>query len=329
MTREETVTAFRLVLLGGWLIALLAGCGLGRTPAGETALPAATGPAAVVVETPLAPTPAAAATMTPTPLPTVTPGPSPTPEPSALLAAVAAPVLVAALPSADGALRAEVLAFPCTVVGDDPNPIALEILRIVDPAAGVEYQLDSQQLACGGLGAFGLEPLAWSRDGRYLWYTTAREGGPDGACRPWARPVTRIDRVDWSTMTLESAAVGPYGQRIAGWLNGELIISALDGSELGRLAPAALPPYVGPPVWSPDGAALVYLQYTSQCGETPGESAVVLVNPSAGSQRVLLTQSTPEIGSVSWIDIRQLRLTALQGGEWVYDLTTGLLVPAP
>ena len=69
-----------------------------------------------------------------------------------------------------------------TALGSEPQPMTLEILRIVEPASGVEYQIDSQLLNCGGLGAFGLEPLLWGADSRTLWYTTAREGGPDGAC---------------------------------------------------------------------------------------------------------------------------------------------------
>ena len=73
-------------------------------------------------------------------------------------------------------------------------------------AGAVEYQIDSQLLNCGGLGAFGLAPLFWGADGQTLWYTTAREGGPDGACRPWVRPMTRVDVTDWSVVTLDQAA---------------------------------------------------------------------------------------------------------------------------
>ncbi len=326
------------------LILLLTACD-GRLPAlsgqdvptlaATAAAGAATADAAIAV----APTPTAAVatpTITPTPWPTATPGPSPTPAPAALLAAAGPPRLAAVLPSPDEALRAEVLVYDCAPISDaalgsEPQPMALEIMRVIDPVGETEYQIDSQLLSCGGLGAFGLEPLAWAADGSVLWYTTAREGGPDGACRPWARPMTRVDLPAWSAVTLEQAAVSPDGTKVAGWLNGELLVFALDGQEVGRAVPAALPPNVGPPVWSPDGSALAYLQFSSFCGETAGESAVVLVDATTLESRVLITQSAPEFESVGWSETgQQLILPGLlDQGQWVYDLASGTLQVAP
>lgn len=314
----------------------LTGSAVAPTPATTAEMP--TNAVAPATTTPDAATPTLAVatpTVTPTPWPTVTPGPSPTPEPAAVLVATVAPRLRAVLPSPDEALRAEVLAYECTPISDaalgtEPQPMSLELLRVVDAAGEVEYQLDSQLLNCGGLGAFGLEPLAWGADGQSLWYTTAREGGPDGACRPWARPMTRVDVTDWSVVTLDQAATSPDGMKVAGWANGELLLFALDGGEIGRVAPAALPPNVGPPAWSPDGMALAYLQFTSFCGETAGESAVVLVDTATLESRVLVTQSAPEFESVAWNEAGQLQLAGLlDGGQWVYDFASGQLVPTP
>jgi len=334
-------------LLGGLialLLLLLAACdgqlpGLGgpeATPTGAATAAAVTSPAGDASPVAATPTLAVATpTTTPTPWPTATPGPSPTPEPAALLAAAGPPRLKAVLPSPDELLRAEVLVYDCAPINDaalgsEPQPMSLEILRVVDAAGEVEYQIDSQLLNCGGLGAFGLEPLAWGLDGRTFWYTTAREGGPDGACRPWARPMTRVDLIDWSVLTLDQAAVSPDGARLAGWSNGELLVFARDGGEVGRAVPAALPPNVGPPVWSPDGAALVYLQFTSFCGETAGESAVVWVDATTLESRILLTQSAPEFESVAWPEAGRLELAGLlDGGRWSYDLATGALTPIP
>jgi len=316
------------------LTALLAACA-GQLP-GQTAAP--TLAATVAVETAVAPAAGAPSIPLPpatipaaptlTPEPTITPGPSPTPAPEALLVAAVEPRLAAVLPAPDDMKRAEVIIYDCAAIGDDPNPRSLEILRIVDPAAATEYQIDSQFINCGGLGAFGLEPLAWGASGRAFYYTPAREGGPDGACRPWVRSIVRADLADWTLTTLEQAAGSPDGTRIAGWVNGELLVFALDGGELGRSAPAALPPFVGPPVWSPDGAALAYLQYTTGCGETAGESAVVLVDGTTFAPRVLLTSAAPEFAAVEWLDVGRLQLTALNSEQrWVYDLATGQLSP--
>ncbi len=311
----------------------LAATAAGISLTGEASPDATTAAAPTDVATPtLAP---ATPTATPTPWPTVTPGPSPTPEPAAVLIATRLPRFRAILPSPDELLRAEVLGYDCipisdTALGSEPQPMTLEILRIVEPASGVEYQIDSQLLNCGGLGAFGLEPLLWGADSRTLWYTTAREGGPDGACRPWVRPMTRVDLTDWSALTLDQAAVSPDGSKVAGWSSGELIVFALDGGEVGRAVPAALPPHVGPPVWSPDGAALVYLQFSSFCGETAGESAVVWVDATTLASRILLTQSAPEFESASWPEAGRLALAGLlDSGRWSYDLATGVLSPAP
>lgn len=338
----------RRLIAGLALLITLTACD-GQLP-GATPPPTLAATAALAEPTDIPPSPTAAEptptvavathTPTPTPPPTATPGPSPTPEPAALLIATVEPRLKGALPSPDGALLAEVFVYPCppegeketgeSATGEILTPQSLETLHIVDAAADLEYQIDSQLLNCGGLGAFGLEPLTWSADGQTLWYTTAREGGPDGACRPWVRPMTRFDLEEWSSATMDQAALSPDGAQVAGWQAGELVIYALDGSEIGRAAPAALPPNVGPPVWSPDGTALVYLQFTSFCGETPGESAVVLLDTAAMESRVLLTQSAPEFESVSWPEAGRLELAGLLGGgRWVYDLATGTLSAAP
>lgn len=321
--------SYRLV----WIAALLAaaalwlvGCDSGAPPSAAVPTAAATAP---LIATPTA-APTATPTITPTPEPTITPGPSPTPEPAALLVAAARPRLAAGiLPSPDGSRRAEVLIYDCAPVGDDPAPRSLEVLRVVEPATDMEYQLDSQFINCEGLGAFGLQPLAWSADGRYLIYTGAREGQPDGGCRPWTRDVVRVDLVDLAATPLAQAAFSPDGAKLAGWLERELVVYALDGGELGRVAAAETPPNVGPPVWSPDGSALVFLQYTSFCGEVAGESAVVLVDGTTLTPRVLFTSSAPEFASVEWLDEGRLLLTGLlNGGRWVYELATGQLAPS-
>ena len=333
------VLLFALAACDGQLPSLTQRATPAPTAASSDVAPSAVATAAPTVE----PTPTVVVvtpTITPTPAPTNTPGPSPTPEPAALIVAAGEPRLRGALPSPDGALLAEVFVYPCPPAGDKATsesatgeiqtPQSLEILNVVDAAADVEYQIDSQLLNCGGLGAFGLEPLTWGADGQVLWYTTAREGGPDGACRPWARPMTYFDLAGWSSATLDQAALSPDGTQVAGWQEGELVVYALDGDAIGRATPAALPPNVGPPIWSPDGAALVYLQFTSFCGETPGESAVVLLDAATLESRVLVTQSAPEFESVSWPEAGRLELAGLlDSGRWVFDLTTETLSAAP
>ena len=88
-----------------------------------------------------------------------------------------------------------------------------------------------------------------------------------------------------------------------------------------------MPPYAGPPVWSPDSQSLAYLQYTNQCGGGAGESAVVLVEGNGAATRVLLTSSTPEFQALEWPESGRLLLTGTDNSRWVYDLATGQLGP--
>ena len=119
----------------------LAATAAGISLTGEASPDATTAAAPTDVATPtLAP---ATPTATPTPWPTVTPGPSPTLEPAAVLIATRLPRFRAILPSPDELLRAEVLGYDCipisdTALGRERQPMTLEILRIVEPASGVE-----------------------------------------------------------------------------------------------------------------------------------------------------------------------------------------------
>jgi hypothetical protein len=316
------------------VLALLSGCG-GLIPSIPTpAVPAATPVIPTPLLTPLSTSepvviePTLTATPVVTPAPTITPGPSPTMDPLTQIM-VSQPARIGALAVSPDGRRAEVLIYDCVAVGDDPAmQQSFELLRIVDVAAGMEYQIDSQLINCGGLGAFGLDILQWSADGRYLFYTPHREGGPDGACRPWARSIVAVNTADWTRTTLDQAAASPDGTKLAGWLESRELVIYGDGGELGRVAAAGTPPNVSLPVWSPDGSALAYLQFSSSCGEAAGESAVALVDAATLESRVLVTQTTPEFESVEWIDQGRLLLTGLlDSGRWVYDLATGQLSP--
>jgi hypothetical protein len=95
------------------------------------------------------------------------------------------------LASPDGAWQADVLAYECTPVGDT-DTLAYEQLRLSPSGGGESTTVAAQVINCGGLGAYGFAPLEWSADGRYLYYTDAREGVPDGQ-GDWSRTILRYD----------------------------------------------------------------------------------------------------------------------------------------
>lgn len=270
----------------------------------------------------------------PTPEPTASPGqadqPTTTAEPNiaATLTASTEPRILATYPSPDGSLVAEVLVHDCAMMTGGQE-YSYEQLRIVG-SDGEATAVADQLLACGGLGAFGLEGLSWSPSGRYFYYTEAREGGPDGGCRPWTRPIVRLDLADNVRTVIDQAITSPDRTKVAGWVDGELVVYGPDGEETGRAALPPGPPNVGPPEWSPDGTALAHVQFTSFCGETPGESTIVLVDANTFESRILIRQSAPEFESVSWLDSETLTLTGLMGsGQWEFALEGENPLPLP
>ena len=161
------------------------------------------------------------------------------------------PRLLGSYPSPDGAWQAEVIRYDCADTGEGQE-MALDVLRLIRIGDGQETIAARQVQYCGGLGAFGLGGLNWSPGGRYFYYTTAREGQPDGGCREWVPPVARVD-VQNPLITAELAAAvrSPDGTKLAGWqlVQGdeggrELAVWDVDGDEvlpLNRPSPAARP----------------------------------------------------------------------------------------
>jgi hypothetical protein len=325
-----------LVLIGIIVVVFLtAACDSLRqlpTPAVPAATPAIltplVTPGPATEQTAVAPT--ATATIQTTPQPTMTPGPSPTMDPITQVM-VSQPARIGALQfSPDGRWRAEALIYDCVAVGGDPAAQkSFELLRVVDVVDGTEYQVDSQFINCGGLGAFGLDVLQWSADGRYLFYTPHREGQPDGGCGPWARTIVAVDTQEWTKTALDQAAASPDGAELAGWVDRELVIIALEGGERGR-SPAPLPVEgLGPPVWSPDGARLAYVQTSTFCPAPTGESAVVLVDAATLQSQVVAASVAPEFAAVEWIDAGRLLVTDAAGSRWELDPATGVMTLLP
>jgi hypothetical protein len=162
-----------------------------------------------------------------------------------------------------------------------------------------------------------------------LFYTPHREGGPDGGCGPWARSIVAVDTVDWTRTTLDRAAASPDGALLAGWAGRELVFFSIDEGERGRSSATLPAEGISPPVWSPDGARLAYVQTTSFCPAPSGDSAVVLVDAATLQSQVVAASVAPEFAMVEWIDANRLLVTDAAGSRWELDAATGVMTLIP
>jgi hypothetical protein len=301
------------------------------TPAGETATSHTAAPASTAL-------PRASATISSPPttghesLITATASVfEPTPNATALIDSVvthSAPQSMATLDSPDGQWRVEVLRSDCTPIGGDQ--LAYEQLLLHITGTGEVRLLADQLLYCGGLGAFGLEPLYWSSDSRYVYYSTARAGSPDGGgCGPWYRPIVRADIRSDERVDLAEGVPSPDGTLTAGYQYQEVIVWGRDVSEVVRATIPVTAGSFGPLAWAPDSQSLVYLLRESFCPPDTDPSLLVRLDLPGGQQTVLLEPPAPIFTEVAWDIPGELRLTDTDGQAWIYDLGAKTLTRAP
>ena len=141
------------------------------------------------------------------------PEPRPNEELIAEITAASEPLSIMTGISSDRRWEYEVMRYECTPVdpggGMTVTLMSYEILTIRDRDNDAsEPQVIANQLSdCQGLGAAGLGILHTSENSRYLYYTDAREGFPDGGGGgTWLRPVFRLDTQDMSITPLGGGA---------------------------------------------------------------------------------------------------------------------------
>jgi hypothetical protein len=230
--------------------------------------------------------------------------------------------------SPDGRWQVDLASFGCTPVGAQGN-FAYEALSLGQGSGDSASVVDSQLIACGGLGAYGFDSLFWSPNSRYFYYTTARDGVPDG-CGFWQPPIRRLDATSGAIQDLGAGWVSPDGSRIATWLERTLLLWDVDQGELARL-PAAEP---GLPLiaagWAPDGRAFAYLQAPSPCDPSAaGNSAVVRVDAVELAHSILLQTESPTFTGLQWQADGELRLVDSDGQAWTLSEEGLVAQPQP
>ena len=230
--------------------------------------------------------------------------------------------------SPDGTQRATLIIYPCVAIPEQEGEEAVfeyayEQVNIINVNSGAERPMVDQLRYCGGVGAFGLELLFWSPSGRFLYYTTAREGSPDGCGYWWQPSFRRVNQSSGESEELGRGTLSPDRGKIAVWdrANRQLVVWETDGGEVGRTPAVASHLALGPISWSPKGDALVYLQGSGSCW--PDTTYLMHVPLASMEPSLLLETSTPIITEVSWLDGQRLRLVDKEGGERVFELPPG------
>ena len=201
------------------------------------------------------------------------------------------------------------------------DEISLEELILRDQLTGVETQIYSQLINCGGVGAFGIGGSFWSKNSRYFYFTDAREGVPDGCCEYfWNQPIARLDIQENKIKDLGIGAYSPDHYRLATWLNDGLTIWDLEQEFETQFALFDDQMGVADIVWSPDNTSLVYLQVDSLFDTK--KSRLVFLNLEKSNQFELSTEDFPVFTDVVWTVSVQLFLTTPDGQKWVYTLST-------
>jgi len=297
------------------------------TPAEITTTPQRTGTISTLPISTKTSFPTAASSRTSTP--TRTPIPSPTTDLAATVVAAQEPSKYASYLSPDGKWRMDILIYNCVSVDEGGDENALEQLLLVNLVNGDERVADEQLQFCGGLGAYGFEGRYWSPNSNYFYYTTARQGVPDG-CGYWEPPLSRFDIANQQTEFLGMGTRSPDGALIATWDSAEqaLVIRDINGGEIARFPAYANNEQLGPISWSPERQSLTYLQVNSWC-PLAGKSYLVEADLLSSTQTILLESEKPTFGMVEWADSDELKLYDESGKEWRYDLLTNELTPVP
>ncbi len=129
----------------------------------------------------------------------------------------------------------------------------------VDPEDG-SFRILTPDLTLSGVGSLGAPQPVWSPDGRFVAYTTDRDGAPDiwlwsaeeGTDRRLTRLSARANGLAWSP---DGTSIAFAGDRFG---NMDIWKVSVPGGEVHRLTSDPL--YEGYPSWTPDSGTLFYVR---------------------------------------------------------------------
>lgn len=224
-------------------------------------------------------------------------------------------------PSPDGNWEAQVIIYDCTSFNSEyPEGNSLEQLVLINLTDSTQTVIDSQFIYCGGLGASGLEGRFWTSDSMFFYYTSAREGVPDGGCGSWVPPLLRFDITDPIPIHFGSPAVSPDETMIAVLVSGQLEIWETSGGQKAVVQNLGSGTTPGSITWSPDNQSVAYILSEIKC--LPGDTSLVVLELSDMEPEIVLVSENPMIVEVSWDDLNTLTLFDEGRNSWSFDLET-------
>lgn len=217
------------------------------------------------------------------------------------LQASVTPRVLETLTAPDGARSAQVLVYGCTkIVASSMEERSYELLTVNGHVVAEQFQ------HCGGMGAGGLSGLFWSQNGRFFYFTDARDGVPDGG-GPWIRPIHRYDTQTGDVAALDGPVASADGRLLAGGQGADLVVWDLEEGETARFAyPGGRDQtYVHAVAWSPDEGALAFS--VQDCTTVDCDAILLTADLQSGSVRELARLPDAQINQMFWPEANTLR----------------------
>jgi hypothetical protein len=251
--------------------------------------------------------------------------PTPTIDVAQALVGTVQPATFASYPSPDGEWRVDVVIYACAIVDPETQQEnSFEQLILVSAADSSRSVLDTQLLNCGGLGAAGFEGLFWTSDGEYFYYTSARDGVPDG-CGYWEKPLGRFNVIERQAEAVGGGPISPDGSKLATWIDHSLTLWDLSGDRIGSVPQSLEDAVPGPIAWAPNGLSVAYLLSEDTCPR--GTTYIVRMDLGTLNPVVVLSSISPSFTDIVWDVPNRILLTDEHSTTWSYNFDSGKLSP--
>lgn len=186
-----------------------------------------------------------------------------------------------------------------------------------------------------GLGYTTPQPVHWSPDGRYLYFTNAPT--PDGCgLLINASDLQRLDLASGAVQAVLPAnstwslAVAPDGQTVAYSKAGEVILLDLDTGEVRsqKVTTAETSYQVGNFAWSLDSQQLAFTIANAPCQPPAWSHSILQMDAQTLVTTTLIEPDQRRFTITAWLEAAQLSLLDAEHQPWVLDITSGALSPS-